>query len=178
MACDASKGRLEPCDDNYAGLKAMYVANFTAGLLDSATFDGTDDDITAFGSLLTLFKYDLSGGVHNFDENGNVSRDNGTSYFEQTGSVFLKSQNMATRKELQVLQKGKPHIIVEDYQGNYRMGGIENGCKVTVSSVSGSAPADQVGYNVTWTAMEKTFAHFIDSTIIDDATNTSVTVGT
>lgn len=178
MACDATKGRLEPCSDNYGGLKAIYIVNYTAGLLDSATFDGTDDDITAFDSALTLYKYDLRGGVHSYDENGNPSGDNGTVYYEQTGNVVLKTQNMSTRKELQLLAKGRPHIIVQDYQGNYRMSGIENGCTVTVNSVSGSAPGDLVGYNVSWTAMEKNLAHFIDPTIIDDTTNTSVTVGT
>lgn len=178
MACTASKGRLEPCKDQYAGLKAIYFINYTAGLLDSATFDATDDDITAFASALTLYKYELRGGVHSYDENGNTSGDNGTTYYEQSGTVVLKSQNVATRKELQILAKGRPHIVVEDYNGNFRLSGIENGCDVTVQSVSGAAPGDLSGYNITWTAMEKNLAHFIDPTIIDDTTNTSVTEGT
>lgn len=178
MSCDATIGRLEPCKDNYAGLKAIYIVNYVSGLLNSATFDATDDDITGFASALTLYKYDLRGGVHNYDENGNNSADNGTNYWEQAGSVVLKTQNMATRKELQILAKGRPHIIVEDYNGNFRMSGLENGCDITVNSVSGAAPGDLSGYNLSWTAMEKNMAHWVDSAIIDDTTNTTVTVGT
>lgn len=177
MACDATIGRLEPCAENYGGLKNIYFVNRDDDLLDTATFDGTDQ-ITAFASALTLFKYELRGGVHSFDEQGNPSGDNGTSYFEQTGNVVLKTQNLATRQELVLLAKGRPHIIVEDYQGNFRISGIENGCTVTVQSVTGAAPGDLYGYNVSWSAMEKQLAYFIDSTIIDDTTNTSVTVGT
>lgn len=177
MACDLTLGRLEPCKDQVGGIKAIYFINNVSGLLDSATFAGTDQ-ITAFATALDLFKYETRGAVHSFDEVNEVSGDSGTSFWTQTLTVVLKTQNLASRKELKLLSYGSPQIIIEDYNGNYKLGGIENGFDVQVDVVSGSAMGDLTGYNITATAMEKAPAFFVDSTIIDDTTNTAVTVGT
>lgn len=176
--CNLTKGRLEPCYDQQGGLKAVYFADYVSGLLDSATFDATDDEITAFASPITFYKYDLRGGVHNFDEPQEKSADNGTSFFPQSGAFVLKKQDKATRKELMLLGAGRPLVIVEDYNGNFRLAGIENGCDITVGSVSGSAMGDLSGYNLTLTANEKAMAYFVDPTIIGDTINTVVVAGT
>ena len=51
MSCDISAGRLEPCKDSVGGIIAVYISNYTSGLLGTATF-GTNDEITAFASPL------------------------------------------------------------------------------------------------------------------------------
>jgi len=60
MACDATLGRLEPCKDSVGGLKSIYFVNYAATALSGATLD-TDGIVTAFGTALTLYKYDLKG---------------------------------------------------------------------------------------------------------------------
>jgi len=184
MSCDITLGRLEPCKKDVGGLVAVYFINYTAGLLTgsgAATF-GTDDLITGFASALTLYKYDLRG-TNSFDETNESSRENGTSVFTQTGTIQLKKQDAATRKEMKLLGYGRPQVIVESYAEDgkttkFQLAGIENGCEVTASSVSGAAMADFTGYNLVFTGMERESAYFVDPAIIGDTTNTTVVVGT
>lgn len=177
MSCDVTRGRKEACKEQNGGVKAIYLVNYTAGLLDSATFDATDDDITAFNSALTLFKYETRGNTDNLEQVSETSGDNGTNFTTQTLTVNLRKLTKEDRKEFKLLKAQSPHIVVEDYNGNYLMMGIENGCDVNITSSTGSARGDLSGYTITATATEKNEAHFIDPTIIDDTTNTSVTEG-
>ena len=177
MACNLTLGRLEPCKDQVGGLKAIYFANHVADLLTSATFD-SDDQITGFDSAITLYKYEVRGTGHSFNETNQNSGDNGTNFWEQSITAVLKAQNIASRKELKLMAYGTPQVIVEDYNGNFRMAGIENGMDVQVDTTSGDAKGDLTGYNLTMTGQEKAPAFFVDSTIIGDTTNTTVTVGT
>ena len=176
MSCDIGAGRLEPCKDSVGGIIAIYISNYTSGLLGTATF-GTNDEITAFASPLTFYKYDLKG-ANSFEQTNENSRENGTSFWTQTGTIVLKKQDLETRKELKLLSYGRPQIIVQDYNGNYFLAGIENGCEVAASSVSGAAMADFTGYNLVFTGMERESAYFVDPAIIGDTTNTTVVVGT
>ena len=122
MSCDITAGRLEPCKDSVGGIIAIYISNYTSGLLGTATF-------SAFASALTFYKYDLKG-ANSFEQTNENSRENGTSFWTQTGTIVLKKQDLATRKELKLLSYGRPQVIVQDYNGNYFLAGIENGMNV------------------------------------------------
>jgi hypothetical protein len=176
MACDISAGRLEPCKDSVGGLKAVYFVNYDADIYTDATI--VSSEITAFGSAITLYKFDLKGANNSFDETNENSRDNGTSFWTQTGTLVLKKQDLATQSQLKLLAYGRPLVVVEDYNGNFRMAGFENGAEVVVNTASGAAMGDLNGYNITFTATEKEPASFIDATIIGDTTNTTVVSGT
>ena len=175
MACDISAGRLEPCKDSVGGLKAVYFVNYDADIYKDATI--VSGEITGFGSAITLYKFDLKGTNNSFDEANENSRDNGTSFWTQTGTLVLKKQDLATQSELKLLAYGRPLVVVEDYNGNFRMAGFENGCEVAVNTASGAAMGDLNGYNITFTGTEKTPASYIDATIIGDTTNTVVVTG-
>lgn len=176
MACDVNLGRLEPCKDSVGGIIAIYInGEYTSGLLDSATFDATEE-ITAFASPLTFYKFDLKG-ANGFEQTNENSRENGTSFFTQTGTVVLKKQDKTTTAQMKLLSYGRPQIIFQDYNGNYFLAGIENGCEVQVNTATGQAMGDLNGYNLTITGTEKSPANFIDPTIIGDTTNTVVVVG-
>ena len=182
MACDISAGRLEPCKDSVGGLKAVYFVNYDAAIAADATV--VADQITAFDSAITLYKYDLKGANNSFDETNENSRDNGTSFWTQTGTLVLKKQDLATQSELKLLAYGRPLVVVEFYAKDandaniFRMAGFENGCEVTVNTASGAAMGDLNGYNITFTGTEREPANFIAPTIIGDTTNTTVVSGT
>lgn len=177
MACDITAGRLEPCQDAQAGIKKVYFINNQKDLDSTATFD-SDDQITAFASALTLFEYDvMAGNQDTFDEQGVSDANNGTSSYEVSGTVILRVQNVATRKQLQLLQAGRPQIITLDYAGNYKLYGLINGCKVAVQANGGAALNDLYGYTLTVTGREPSLANFVSSAIIDDTINTNVTAG-
>ncbi len=176
MSCDINAGRLEPCKDNVGGIIAVYFANYTEGLLGSATISA-EGEITGFASPLTFYKYDLKG-ANSFEQTNENSRENGTSFWTQTGTVVLKKQDLATTAQMKLLSYGRPQVIVQDYNGNYWLAGIENGCEVAVNTATGASMGDLNGYNLTITGTEKSPANFIDTTIINDTTNTIVVEGT
>ncbi len=176
MACDITLGRLEPCKDSVGGLKAVYFINYDASVYSGITQD-TSGIITEFDSALTLYKFDLKGANNSFDETNENSRDNGTSFWTQTGTLVLKKQDAVTQKELKLLSYGRPQVIIEDYNGNFRFAGIENGTEVVASTASGAAMGDLNGYNLTFTGTEREPALFVDPDIIGDTTNTTVVSG-
>ena len=177
MACDVNLGRLEPCKDSVGGIIAIYINGaYTSGLLDTATFEATTNEIEGFATALTFYKFDLKG-ANGFEQTNENSRENGTSFFTQTGTVVLKKQDKTTTAQLKLLSYGRPQIIFQDYNGNYFLAGIENGCEVQVNTATGQAMGDLNGYNLTITGTEKSPANFIDPTIIGDTTNTVVVVG-
>tara|TARA_R110000796_G_scaffold170718_1_gene287666 strand:+ start:35 stop:565 length:531 start_codon:yes stop_codon:yes gene_type:complete len=176
MSCDIISGRLEPCKDSVGGLKAVYFVNYDSDIYTDATI--VTGEITGFATPITLYKFDLKGSNNSFDESNENSRDNGTSFWTQTGTLVLKKQDLATQSQLKLLAYGRPLVVVEDYNGNFRMAGFENGAEVTVNTASGAAMGDLNGYNITFVGTEKEPASFIDSAIIGDTTNTVVVPGT
>jgi len=174
MACDITAGRLEPCKDSVGGLRAVYFANYSEFYQD-ATF--TSEEITALLAAVPTFKYDLKG-ANSYDESNENSRENGTSFWTQTGTVVLKKQDLVTQKEMKLLSAGRPQVIIEDYNGNFRLAGAEHGCEVSVGTASGAAMGDLNGYNITFTGAEKAPADFIASALMDNVAGFTVTVGT
>jgi hypothetical protein len=174
MACDITLGRLEPCKQSVGGLKAVYFINYDSTLYSGATL--TNEEITALTAPIACFKFDLKGG-NSFDETNENSRENGTNFWTQTGTLVLKKQDLTTQKELKLLASGRPQVIIEDYNGNFRLAGAQNGCECVVNTASGSAMGDLNGYNVTFTGQEKQPADFIDATLVDNVAGFTVTEG-
>ena len=163
MACDLTRGRKEPCKDVVGGLRAVYFVDFG----DLGTVTQTDDEITDMtgdsSNNLTAYKYELKGNS-SFEQTITSSRENGTTFFEQTLNLTLKKLSKEDNKELKLLAYGRPHVAVEDYNGNVFMMGLEHGAEVTGGTVStGAAMGDLSGYTLTLAAQELKPANFIDS---------------
>jgi hypothetical protein len=181
MACDITKGRLDtPCKTGVGGVKAFYFANFEP--LIYKQFEKTDGLVT---SLLTspttpleLYKYELRSSGHNLEDANENSEETGTSFVTSTFTAILKQIGATTRDELQLASFGRPQVFVEDYNGNFLLVGIENGCTVSVNQVTGSAMGELSGYNLTITAQERELSYLVDPTIIGDDTQTTIVVGT
>lgn len=175
MSCDISLGRLESCKNNVGGLRNVYFVNFSKDLLSGATI--TANVMTELASSENAFKFELKADGNTYEEQNENSRDNGTSFFTQTGNLVLKVQDAATQAELTLLSYGRPHVIIEDYNGNFRLAGAEHGVEVSVSTTSGGAMGDLNGYNLSFEGKERNMATFIDSSIIGDASGFVVTEG-
>lgn len=159
MACDLTQGRKEPCKDVVGGLKAVYFTDFG----DYGTVTQTDDEITDMTGTFTAFKYELKGNS-SFEQAITSSRENGTTFFDQTLTLTLKKLSKEDNKELKLLAYGRPHVAVEDYNGNVFVMGLEHGAEVTGGTVStGAAMADLSGYTLTLNAQEVKPANFVDS---------------
>jgi hypothetical protein len=163
MACDLSLGRIEPCKDSVGGLNAIYFVNF--GDLGAITYDTTNTDvIDAIAGTPSAYKYDIKG-TSTFTQNIQSDRATGTTAFEQVLEITLKKLSVADHKELKLLAYGRPHVIVEDYNGNYFLAGLEHGCDVTGGTiVTGGAMNELSGYTLTLTGMERVPANFLGDT--------------
>ena len=176
MACDLTLGRKEPCKDVVGGLKAVYFTDFG----DYGTVTQTDDEITDMSGTFTAFKYELKGNS-SFEQAITSSRENGTTFFEQTLNLTLKKLSKEDNKELKLLAFGRPHVAVEDYNGNVFVMGLEHGAEVTGGTIStGAAMGDLSGYTLTLAAQELKPANFVDSPTaadpFDAMTSATVTV--
>ena len=162
MACDLTLGRKEPCKDVVGGIKNVYFVDFG----DLGTVTLTDDEITNLtgnSGALTCFKYELKGNS-SLEQTVNASRENGTVFYEQTLNLTLKKLSKADNKELKLLAYGRPHVAVEDYNGNVMVVGLEHGADVSGGTiVTGAAMGDLSGYTLTLTGMETKPANFLAS---------------
>jgi hypothetical protein len=170
MSCNISAGRLEGCKDAVGGLKAVYFVNFG----DANGWTSADEEISApIAATPNAYKYDLRG-ISTFEQSLTSSRDNGTTFAEQTLTLSLKKQDSTTHKEVKLLAYGRPHILVEDNNGNVFVVGEEYGAEMTASTSTGAAMGDKSGYELTFVASEKGLAKFYTG---DIDTDFSVTVG-
>ena len=161
MACNLTRGRKEPCKDVVGGIKNVYFVDF--GSLGTVT--ETDDEIANMtgdsSNNLTAFKYEVKGNS-SFESNITASRENGTTFFEQTLNLTLHKLSKEDNKELKLLAFGRPHVVVEDYNGNCMLMGLEHGADVSGGTiVTGAAMGDLSGYTLTLSAMERKPANFM-----------------
>jgi len=172
MACILTKGRNEPCKDVVGGITSVYFADF--GTLGDPTYDLTDTDvIDSFGGTPTWFEFKVKGNS-SFEQAVNSSRENGTTFYEQTLNLTFKKLSKQTHNELKLLAYARPHIVVEDNNGNKFLMGLEYGAEVSGGSIAtGAAMGDLSGYTLTFTAQEKIPANFVDATITADASTIS-----
>jgi hypothetical protein len=163
MSCDLANGRLEPCKNVVGGIDAVYFINF--GDYSSITYDGTNTDvIEAVAGVSSLYKFELKG-TNSFAQVGNSSRENGTTFYEQTLTISLKSQSIATHKNVKLLAYGRPHIVVRNRNNQYFLAGLEYGMEVTTANIdNGTAMADMNGYTLTFVGTEKLPANFLECT--------------
>jgi hypothetical protein len=177
MACTLNLGRKEPCKDVVGGIRAVYFTDF--GDFGTVTQDA-DDQITDMTGTFTAYKYEVKGNS-SFETNITSSRENGTTFFEQTLNLTLHKLTKEDNKELKLIAYGRPHVAVEDYNGNVFIMGLEHGADVSGGTiVTGAAMGDLSGYTLTLSAMEVKPANFIDSPTAADPyagmTNATVTV--
>lgn len=155
MACILSAGRLEGCKDSVGGLNAIYFINYG----ETEGFVSTDEEITGIsaGTPPSAYKYDLKG-TSTFEQSLTSSRENGTTFGEQTLTVSLKKQDATTHKEVKMLAYGRPHVIIEDNNGTLWVMGEEYGAEMNATTSTGASMGDKNGYELTFVAMEKGLA--------------------
>ena len=162
MACLLTSGRALPCKSSVGGLKAVYFADY--GTLGDVTI--VAGEITAVAGTPDFFKYDIKGSS-SLETAITSSRENGTTFYTQTLNLTLTTLDKATQEEIKLLSVSRPHIAVEDYNGNFFMLGLEHGAEVTGGSIaSGAAMADASSFTLTFEAMEKSPANFTVSTVV------------
>ena len=164
MACEISLGRIEPCKDSNGGLKSVYFVNW--GDMTGVTYDATNTDaISAVAGTPSAYKYDLKGNS-SFEQAITSSRENGTTFFEQTLNLTLKKLSIVDHKQIKLLAYGRPQVVVEDNNGNLFLCGLEHGMDVSGGTiVTGAAMGDLSGYTLTLSGQEAVPANFLTTTL-------------
>jgi hypothetical protein len=171
MACALTSGRSLPCKSAVGGLKTVYFADY--GTLGTATISA--GEITSLAGTPTWYQFDIKGNS-SLETTVNSSRENGTTFYTQTLNLTLTYLDKSTQEEIKLLAAARPHVAIEDYNGNFFLVGLEHGAEVTGGTiVSGAAMADLSGFTLTFEAMETAPAYFVTSTVItDDASATQI----
>lgn len=162
MACNITTGRKIPCKDAVGGLRNVYFIDF--GELGAIVYDSVNTDVIEdFDGDPPAFLYNLKGNS-SFEQTVTSSRENGTTFFEQVLNLTFTKLDALTNKQLKLIAFGRPHVIVEDYNGNLFVMGLENGAEVTGGTiVTGAAMGDLSGYTLILTGQEKVPANFIEA---------------
>ncbi len=126
-------------------------------------------------SGLTAYKYELKG-TSSFEQAITSSRDNGTTFFDQTLNLTLHKLSKQSHKEIKLMAYGRPIVIVEDRNSNFFVAGLEHGCEVTGGTiVTGAAMGDMSGYTLVLNGQEQVPANFLDGTLSAAGISTIVT---
>lgn len=162
MPCLMSTGRKLACKDAVGGIQKVFFADY--GTLGTATI--TAGLVTAFsGTTYTLFQYDVKS-ASGLEQTITSSNDNGTTFFEQTLTLVLTKLDAATQVELAKVIATRPHVFVQDNNGNYLSVGMTRGCDVNGTISTGVALGDLNGYSLTITGQEPLMAQFVTSTLV------------
>lgn len=164
MSCTLNTGRIEPCKDSVGGLKNVYFIDY--GTLGTITYNITNDDtIDSFGGTPTAYKYELKG-TSSFEQTITSSRENGTTFYEQALNLTFKKLDKETHNEIAVLAVSRPHVIVEDNNGNLFTMGLVHGADVNGGTIAtGAAMGDLSGYTLTLAGQETKPANFIQGSL-------------
>ena len=165
MSCDLANGRLEVCKDAVGGIDAVYFINYgDYAYPTDVTYVSTTDTISAVANVTSLYKYELKG-TNSFEQVYNSSRENGTTFAEQTLTMTLKKQDATTHKSVKLLAYGRPHIVIKNRNNQFFLAGLEHGMELTTANASnGTAMGDLNGYTLTFVGQEKIYANLIDCT--------------
>lgn len=162
MSCEITNGRLEVCKDAVGGIDAVYFINFGSYNTANITYVSSTDTIDAVVGVSSLYKYELKG-TNSFEQVLNSSRENGTSFVEQTLTMTLKKQDATTHKNVKLLAYGRPNVVIRNRNNQYFLAGLEHGMEVTTANVSnGTAMGDLNGYTLTFQGQEKLYANLLD----------------
>ena len=166
MGCILLKGRALPCKSGVGGLKSVYFADY--GTLGNITI--TSNEISAIGGTPTLMQFDIKGNS-TLETAVTSSRENGTTFYESTLTLNFTFLEKETQEEVKLLAVARPHIWVEDYNGNYFLVGKEHGAELTSGSFSsGAAMGDLSGYSLTFVAQETAPPDFTAASVVTGAT--------
>lgn len=161
MACDfITKGkRAAACMDTVGGVKNIYFSLFADyGMTVSA------QEVTDLGSLDEVYKYEVIGTGAGVTETFTPSAENLTSFVSQKLNATFQGIDADTQNELHLILKHRSLVFAEDYNGNIKLMGFENGVWGSGgTAVYGSAKGDLNGYTVEFSADEKDFAPLLNS---------------
>ena len=120
--CLLTSGRSLPCkSSSVGGLKAVYFADY--GTLGTPTI--VEGEITEIDGTPVFFKFDIKGNS-TLETTINSSSENRSLFYTQTLNLTLPTLDKGTQEEVKLLASDRPHIAIEDYNGNFFLVGLDS----------------------------------------------------
>ena len=154
--CILTQSRPESCKEFVGGIKSIYFINYldTPMIPTFSTASGLEDSISTITGVTNLYKYDLKG-ANSFEQTITSSRENGTTFVEQTLTFTIKGLDATATKQMKLLAWGRPHVVIRTNANNFFLAGLRHGMDVTTGTISnGTAMGDLNGYTMTLVGME------------------------
>lgn len=158
MACAITKGRGVGCKTAFAGIKNIYILDYSAAI--AALSDSSGTITLPTDNSAEFFKFEVKGGLSSLETTVTSSRENGTTFYESTLNVTFQLLDVATQEEIKLLNRGRAHYVVEMYPNGagvtkYLLVGRDNGAEITGGTiVTGAAAGDLQGFTLTAVATE------------------------
>ena len=158
MACAITKGRGVGCKTAFAGIKNIYILDYSAAIAGLSDSSGTITLPT--DNSAEFFKFQVKGGLSSLETSVTSSLENGTTFYESTLNVTFQILDVATQEEIKLLNRGLAHYVIELYPNGagvtkYLLMGRDNGAQITGGTiVTGAAAGDLQGFTLTAVATE------------------------
>jgi hypothetical protein len=156
-----STGRKLACKDVVGGISKVWFVDY--GTLGTSTI--TNGVVTALSGNFIAYQYDVKS-ASGLEQTITSSNDNGTTFYDQSLTLVLTQMNPATQVELQKVIVSRPHVFIQDNNGNVLAMGMTRGCDTNGSISTGVALGDLNGYSLTVTGQEPLMAMFVTSTVV------------
>ena len=176
MSCAITKGRGVGCKTAFAGIKNIYILDYSSAI--AALSDSSGTITLPTDSSAEFFKFEVKGGQSSLETTVTSSRENGTTFYESTLNVTFQILDVETQEEIKLLNRGRAHYVVEMYPNGagvtkYLLVGKDNGAEITGGTiVTGAAAGDLQGFTLTAVATE-VFPPFF-CTVPDISATTSI----
>ena len=161
MACVLTTGRKLACKEVVGGIKQVFFADY--GTLGATTI--TNGTVASMAGTYSLYQYDVKS-ASGLEQTITSSNDNGTTFYEQTLTMVITKLDPLTQVELQKVIAARPHVFIQDNNGNYIAVGLTRGCDTNGSISTGVGLGDLNGYTLTITAQEPIIAPFVTASLV------------
>ena len=167
MACSVTNGRKIPCKSAVGGIKNIFFGPYSD--VTAALSPDASTGVITLTDTESFFKYEVKGNS-SLETAITSSRENGTTFFETTLSATFTFLDTATQEQIKLLSRGRPQIVIEDYNGNGFLVGKDNGAEVNGGTiVTGAAMGDLSGFTLTLLAQENEPPFFVAALPTDDS---------
>ena len=169
MACETiNHGYADDCQSNVGGIKALYIFNYgVVGTQPTGNYGAADltdqlNTVTLTPANSVIYKYELKG-ANSFEQTITSSRENGTTFVDQTLTFTTKGLTATQTKQIKLLAWGRPTIMIQTNSNKFLLAGLEYGMDVETALISnGTAMGDLVGYTITMKGQEIIPANHVD----------------
>jgi hypothetical protein len=166
--CDTLIGIDGSCASNTGGVTKIYVAQFDL-ITGTTESNGSLTAIGVSGGTAPFYEFAFNRNTCNYTENGTISIENGSVYYEQVVQITIPRREAAKKVAIEKMTAGLQRlvVIVKDSNDLYWYFGLTDGAVVTANTGgSGTAKGDANNYVITLTAEEPAMAPEVTPGII------------